>query len=227
MGSLFSQLYDAFSSFSQGTPSRILMVGLDAAGKTTILYKIKLNETVQTIPTIGTYWRLLGGHRWQYSFRLGFNVETVSPAPGITFTVWDIGGQDKIRPLWAHYYQNVDGLLFIVDASDPDRFQEAREELFGVITHACMSAVPFVIVANKSDLPTAVPASELITHLHLHSISKRRWYIQSACAVTGEGLVEATQQLAKMIKDNRKANAQWEVLDFFSVYDTVFVINTI
>ena len=64
---------------------RILMVGLDAAGKTTILYKLKLGEVVTTIPTIG------------------FNVETVE-YKNISFTVWDVGGQDKIRNLWRHYY---------------------------------------------------------------------------------------------------------------------------
>lgn len=61
------------------------------SGKTTILYKIKLNETVATIPTIG------------------FNVETVSPSKGVSFTVWDVGGQDRIRPLWRHYFQNTEG----------------------------------------------------------------------------------------------------------------------
>ncbi|PWA66565.1 ADP-ribosylation factor 3 [Artemisia annua] len=71
---------------------RILMVGLDAAGKTTILYKLKLGEIVTTIPTIG------------------FNVETVEYKN--SFTVWDVGGQDKIRPLWRHYFQNTQGLIF-------------------------------------------------------------------------------------------------------------------
>jgi len=60
-------------------------------GKTTLLYKLKLNETVATIPTIG------------------FNVETVTPSSGISFTVWDVGGQDKIRPLWRHYFHNAEG----------------------------------------------------------------------------------------------------------------------
>lgn len=73
---------------------RILMVGLDAAGKTTILYKLKLGEIVTTIPTIG------------------FNVETVE-YKGVGFTVWDVGGQDKIRPLWRHYFQNTQGFLFL------------------------------------------------------------------------------------------------------------------
>ena len=86
------------------------MVGLDAAGKTTILYKLKLGEVVTTIPTIG------------------FNVETVEYR-NISFTVWDVGGQDKIRTLWRHYYQNTEGLIFVVDSNDRDRISDAKQEL--------------------------------------------------------------------------------------------------
>ncbi|CAF1554095.1 unnamed protein product, partial [Didymodactylos carnosus] len=133
-----------------------------------------------------------------------FNVETVSPAPGISFTVWDVGGQDKIRPLWMHYFQGTHGLLYVIDSNDRERIQEARDELFGIINNENMSNVPFVIIANKSDLPTALNCSELIEELNLHSVSKRRWYIQSACAINGDGICEAMQQMAKMIKDQRK-----------------------
>ncbi|KAI3980548.1 hypothetical protein MKX01_025113 [Papaver californicum] len=80
---------------------RILMVGLDAAGKTTIIYKLKLGEIVTTIPTIG------------------FNVETVE-YKNVSFTVWDVGGQDKIRPLWRHYFQNTQGLIFVIDSNDSE-----------------------------------------------------------------------------------------------------------
>lgn len=86
MGLLLSKLATALNEFGNRR-ARILLLGLDAAGKTTILYKLKLNETVTTIPTIG------------------FNVEEVTPVKNVTFTVWDVGGQEKIRPLWRHYYQ--------------------------------------------------------------------------------------------------------------------------
>jgi small GTP-binding protein len=89
---------------------RILMLGLDAAGKTTILYKLKLGEVVSSVPTIG------------------FNVETVE-YKNIKFTVWDVGGQDKIRLLWRHYYQNTQGLIFVVDSADKERVGLAKEEL--------------------------------------------------------------------------------------------------
>merc|ERR1712048_950550 len=94
---------------------RILMVGLDAAGKTTILYKLKLGEVGTTIPTIG------------------FNVETVE-YKNLKFTVWDVGGQDKIRPLWRHYYQGTNGVIFVVDSNDRDRIEDAREELAGLLS---------------------------------------------------------------------------------------------
>jgi ADP-ribosylation factor protein 1 len=79
------------------------LLGLDAAGKTTILYKLKLNENVVTIPTIG------------------FNVETIE-FQNLSITVWDVGGQGVIRPLWRHYFDNNDGIIFVVDSSDITRF---------------------------------------------------------------------------------------------------------
>ena len=107
MGNLFNKLWNRMVSNKE---MRILMVGLDAAGKTTILYKLKLGEVVTTIPTIG------------------FNVETVA-YKNISFTVWDVGGKDKIRPLWRHYYQNTQAMIFVVDSNDRDRVDESREEL--------------------------------------------------------------------------------------------------
>ena len=62
---------------------------------------------------------------------VSFKVETVSSCKGVSFTVWDVGGQYKIRPLWRHYYQNSDGLLFVIDSTDIDRVNESAEELHG------------------------------------------------------------------------------------------------
>uniref|UniRef100_A0A4W5KFL9 Uncharacterized protein n=1 Tax=Hucho hucho TaxID=62062 RepID=A0A4W5KFL9_9TELE len=99
MGVMVSQL---FSRFFEKKQMRILMVGLDAAGKTTVLYKLKLGEVVTTIPTIG------------------FNVETVE-YKNISFTVWDVGGQHVIRPLWKHYYQNTQVVLTLTLSTNPNR----------------------------------------------------------------------------------------------------------
>merc|ERR1719451_274478 len=121
---------------------RILMVGLDAAGKTTILYKLKLGEVVTTIPTIG------------------FNVESIE-YKNINFTVWDVGGQDKIRKLWRYYYQNTQGLIFVVDSNDRDRIEDAREELMKILQEDEMRDAVLLVLANKQDLPNAMTTSEV------------------------------------------------------------------
>eukprot|EP00105_Crassostrea_gigas_P022224 XP_011441665.1 PREDICTED: uncharacterized protein LOC105338306 [Crassostrea gigas] len=186
MGLFFSSLKDLFETFSSGSPARIVMLGLDAAGKTTILYKIKLNEIVSTIPTIG------------------FNVETVSPVKGVTFTVWDIGGQDKIRPLWKHYFNNTEGLVYVVDSNDRERILESREELFGILNSDEMRGVPVVVIANKQDLPNALSTSKVADLMSLHKLTSRKWYIQAACATTGEGIFEAMKELSSMVKEYKK-----------------------
>ncbi|XP_060714749.1 ADP-ribosylation factor 4-like [Tachysurus vachellii] len=102
-----------FSSGPGKRQMRLLMVGLDSSGKTTVLYNLKLGEATATIPTNG------------------FNVETVEHK-NISFCVWDVGGQKAIRPLWRHHYESYPdtvGLIFVVDSSDRERIQEAALEL--------------------------------------------------------------------------------------------------
>merc|ERR1712013_181062 len=160
---------------------RILMVGLDAAGKTTILYKLKLGEIVTTIPTIG------------------FNVETME-YKNICFTVWDVGGQDKIRPLWRHYFQNTQGLIFVVDSNDRERITEAQEELQKMLQEDELREATLLVFANKQDLPNALSASELTDKLGLHQIRNRSWYIQATCATSGDGLYEGLDWLSNELK---------------------------
>ncbi|CAK9312346.1 unnamed protein product [Citrullus colocynthis] len=177
MGLTFAKL---FSRLFAKKEMRILMVGLDAAGKTTILYKLKLGEIVTTIPTIG------------------FNVETVE-YKNISFTVWDVGGQDKIRPLWRHYFQNTQGLIFVVDSNDRDRVVEARDELHRMLNEDELRDAVLLVFANKQDLPNAMNAAEITDKLGLHSLRQRHWYIQSTCATSGEGLYEGLDWLSNNI----------------------------
>ena len=168
---------------------RILMVGLDAAGKTTILYKLKLGEVVTTIPTIG------------------FNVETVD-YKNISFTVWDVGGQDKIRNLWRHYYQNTQGLIFVVDSNDKARIEDAKNELHKMLQEEELKEADLLVfankqdlphAANKQDLPHAMSAPELTEKLGLQKLTGRQWYIQACCATTGDGLYEGLDWLSDVV----------------------------
>jgi len=182
MGLMFSQIWQRMMGKKE---MRILMVGLDAAGKTTILYKLKLGEVVTTIPTIG------------------FNVETVE-YKNISFTVWDVGGQDKIRPLWRHYYQNTQGLIFVVDSNDRDRVDDAREELSKMLNEDEMRDAVLLVFANKQDLPNAMTAAEITDKLGLHTMRNRQWFIQSACATTGDGLYEGLDWLSRTLSSIKK-----------------------
>ncbi|XP_067915402.1 ADP-ribosylation factor 4-like [Heterodontus francisci] len=156
---------------------RILMVGLDAAGKTTILYQLKLGEVVTTIPTIG------------------FNVETVE-YKNICFTMWDVGGQDKIRPLWRHYFQNTQGLIFVVDSNDRERVQESVDELGKMLQEDELNDAILLVFANKQDLPNALTVNELSEKLGLHRLHNRTWHIQATCATQGTGLCEGLDWLS-------------------------------
>ncbi|XP_072024489.1 uncharacterized protein [Amphiura filiformis] len=164
--------------------SRILMLGLDAAGKTTILYRVKLNEAVTTIPTIG------------------FNVETVTPVPNVTLCVWDVGGQQKVRALWQHYFCETHGLIFVVDSADRSRLWEARDELFRVLSSSYMTpGIPVLVLANKQDLPGALGVSEITDVLDLNTLSTSHpWSVQSTQGNTGEGLHDAFKIMARMVK---------------------------
>mmetsp|Transcript_51698 Transcript_51698/g.160402 ORF Transcript_51698/g.160402 Transcript_51698/m.160402 type:complete len:183 (+) Transcript_51698:84-632(+) len=164
---------------------RILMLGLDAAGKTTILYRLKLGEVVTTVPTVG------------------FNVETVEYG-NIHFNVWDVGGQDKIRKLWRHYYRGTDGLIFVVDSNDRDRTADARDELQKMLAEEEMQGAALLVLANKQDLPGALPAAELVEKLALTGIRQQQWYIQGAVATTGDGLYEGLDWLSRVLTARRR-----------------------
>lgn len=150
---------------------RILMVGLDGAGKTTILYKLKTGEAVKTIPTIG------------------FNVETLD-YQGLNFTIWDVGGQDKIRVLWKHYYHNTDGLIFVVDSDDRDRLEDAAYELEKMVDEKELEFCPILVWANKQDLEGSMPPGEMAERLNMGKYQNRIWLVQASSATTGHGLQE-------------------------------------
>ena len=112
MGLAFGKMF--YTMLGWKTEVRVLVLGLDNAGKTTILYQLKMGEVVSTIPTIG------------------FNVETVTYG-NLTFQVWDLGGQSSIRPYWRCYYQNTQAIIYVVDSTDKDRLEIAKQELHAML----------------------------------------------------------------------------------------------
>jgi ADP-ribosylation factor 1/2 len=164
--------------------ARILINGLDAAGKTTVLYKLKLGEVVTTIPTIG------------------FNVETIQ-YKNINITCWDVGGRDKIRPLWRHYYTDTNALIWVVDCNDRDRVEATKDELHTTLREDQLRDIPLLIFCNKQDLPNAMRPSEIVQVLNIPSHVKR-WHAQSCSATSGDGLYEGLDWLSDEIQKNPK-----------------------
>ena len=171
MGSYFAKL------FGGKEERRILMLGLDGAGKTTILYRLKLAEVITTVPTIG------------------FNVERVQ-YKNINFTVWDVGGQNKIRPLWKHYFKDSNGLIYVIDSSDKERINEAKEELNLILKDEQLNKASVLVMANKQDLEGALSISEISQKLGLFSLHSHKWFIQGTCATNGKGIYEGLDWLA-------------------------------
>ena len=95
----------------------------------------------------------------------------------IGFTVWDVGGQDKIRPLWRHYFENTNGLIFVVDSNDRDRIGAARDELHRMLGEDALRDSALLVFANKQDLPNAMTAAEMTEKLGLHGLRSRHWYV--------------------------------------------------
>lgn len=135
------------------------MIGLDAAGKTTILYKLHLGEVVATYPTIGS------------------NVEEVTYR-NMRFQVWDLGGQQMLRQTWKTYFINTHALIMVIDSADSDRLDLARKELHAVLDSEQLKDACLLIFANKQDLKEALTPAEISEALSLHSIRTHDWHIQ-------------------------------------------------
>jgi small GTP-binding protein len=187
-------LSNAWNKLFGNKEYRILMIGLDNAGKTTILYKLKLGEFLTTIPTIG------------------FNVETVEYKK-ISFTIFDIGGQDRIRALWKHYYYNTDAIIFVIDSSDPDRLDnKENKETTNTVDHELslmlqsdeLKNAVFLFLANKQDLTSSVKIHEIVDRLKLYNLKNREWFIQGTNALTGDGIYEGLDWLSKTLDKVKK-----------------------
>lgn len=186
----------------------IVMLGLDSAGKTTALYRLKFDQYLNTVPTIG------------------FNCEKVKmksgQMKGITFVVWDIGGQDKLRPLWRSYSRGTDGIVFVVDSVDDERMEEAKMELIRLIKQPDKQGTPILVYANKQDLPGAKDPSEVARLLGLTDLPPTQgWHVQPTCAIIGEGLDVGLEKLYDMIKQRKHVNVSRSTSSGTSLLKTV------
>ncbi|XP_057712437.1 ADP-ribosylation factor-like protein 14 [Corythoichthys intestinalis] len=166
--------------------ARVLILGLDNAGKSTILYKLKHNKFVGTVPTVGFNVEMFDVRRNKKKFAL---------------TVWDVGGQAEMRRHWRSYHQDTLCVVFVVDSADRSRMPEAKREVENTLKSVQLRGCPFVILANKQDVDGAMTVSEIRDSFDLRRIcADRDWFVQPCSASTGFGLEEALRKISHMVK---------------------------
>ncbi|XP_014897398.1 putative ADP-ribosylation factor-like protein 5C [Poecilia latipinna] len=165
MGFLLSKMMAVFGDKEH----KVIIVGLDNAGKTTILYQFLTKEAVHTSPTIGS------------------NVEEIV-VRNTHFMVWDIGGQESLRASWYSYYCNTEIVILVVDSTDRERLTVTKEELHRMLAHEELQNAAILVLANKQDIKGSMTAAEISQCLTLDSITTHSWHVQACCALTGEGL---------------------------------------
>jgi len=118
----------------------------------------------------------------------------------LNLTIWDVGGQHKIRPLWRHYYEHTSALIYVVDASELERLNEAAEEFKQVINDELLKDVAILVFANKMDLEGTVSPQYIAEKFELTKEKKRLWYVQPSIASKGEGVLQGVDWMARAIK---------------------------
>lgn len=158
---------------------RILMLGLDNAGKTTIVKKIMGEDVNSVSPT------------------LGFIIKTID-YEGYKLNIWDVGGQKTLRSYWRNYFEKTDALIWVVDATDRLRIDDCREELHNLLEEERLSGASLLVFANKTDVGGCMDEIEIQEGLQLDAIKTHKWHIIRCSAITGVNLKEG---LAWVVRD--------------------------
>lgn len=179
----------------------VLLLGLDNAGKSTLLYKMKHDASVITVPTIGFNVEMFGAKKNRKS---------------ISVTMWDVGGQAKMREHWHDFYLNAAAVVYVVDSADRSRVDEARVELEHILRSEQLSHRPLILLANKQDVSGALTVTELKDRINMRTIcSDRDWFVQPCSATTGFGVQDAFRRVVQMVrlpsevKENIKEKVQF------------------
>ena len=162
---------------------KIVMLGNANAGKTTTLYKLVLDEVIETAPTLGS------------------NVEEVS-FKNVRFVVWDLGGQESLRATWASYYTDSEAIILVIDSTDRERMHLNREELYSILNNDALASASILIFANKQDVADALSVAEISQELNLASIKTHPYHIQPCCALSGDGLFEGLDWITANLRSS-------------------------
>ena len=177
MGFIFSKILDFFSRSRSNF--KIIILGIQNAGKTTILYRLSLGQLVQTTPTIGS------------------NVEEIS-YNNVKLQAWDLGGQESTRSVWDVYFVNTDAIIYVIDSHDTN-YDESKTQFYKLLENEALKNAVILIYANKQDLSGAKSVNDIIQIYELNELKDHVWNIQPCSAQTGEGLITGMKWLSDQL----------------------------
>lgn len=172
---------------SSKTKVNILIVGLDNSGKTSIIEKMKMQTN-----------RAKSGGASEVTPTVGFNVDEFSKG-SLSFTVFDMSGAGRYRNLWEQHYREARAIIFVVDSADKLRLCVAKDELDTMLAAADLKGKPFLIFANKMDVPSALSPVDIAQGLTLGDIHGHPWQIVPSNALDGSGLQEGIDWLTNVL----------------------------
>ena len=182
-----SSCFGFLSCCYEEEPKRVLILGLDGAGKTTLIYLLKYKKLITTLPTVG------------------FNIEELEIAKKLKVRLWDVGGHFKVRQLWTHYYMTTTGIIYIVDASAKQRMQESKEEFYKILKHPDVKEnIPVVIFVNKQELDDSLSTNEVIEYFELKKNVTHPWHVQGCSIHRQDGVWGGIEKLSNMIKQRKR-----------------------
>lgn len=185
MGFILSKILEFFTKSRNNF--KIIILGMQNAGKTTILYRLSLGQLVKTTPTIGS------------------NVEELT-YNNVKFQAWDLGGQESTRSVWDVYYMNTDAIVYVIDSIDDEYYEESKTQFHKMLNNPALKNATILIFANKQDLPGAKTVNKLIEDYGFDKIKSHIWHIQSCSALKGEGLVTGIKWLSEQLVFRGKNN---------------------
>ena len=185
MGFILSKIIEFFTKSRNNF--KIIILGMQNAGKTTILYRLSLGQIVKTTPTIGS------------------NVEELT-YNNVKFQAWDLGGQESTRSVWDVYYMNTDAVVYVIDSQDDEYFEESKAQFHKLIHNQTLKNATILIFANKQDLPGAKDVNKLVQDYEFFKIRDHVWHIQPCSALKGEGLVTGIKWLSEQLTFRGKNN---------------------
>lgn len=203
---MFSLLFGLWRYLFSKAEYHVLILGIDKAGKTTLLERVKSIYTDyegippdRIVPTVGLNIGRVEAHKSKLIF-------------------WDLGGQLGLRTIWEKYYEEAHAVLYVVDSACSERFDDARGTLEKVLRHEDLMGAPVLVMANKQDLPGALKSEELAQQLEFVDIKDRSSLVKNVCAYDGSGVREGVSWLVEAMKKSRRSELIRQRADAAAVY---------